>query len=218
MEITPDTIEKGFESMPPELRKATREVDVSKTLHEISQKYHLHMDIEGSIVSEAWYIILGLKKAEDFDKEIRKFILIPQDEMSSMITEINERVFSKIRSRFLEIKQKQKEEEELDSFLESTKSEEEILHESGVDIEETPAKTRPSDSMVPNPLLAREDMLAQIETPSPGVSTTLSSIKLDSPHGLPSTTRTLSLDKPPLPGGTPPPPPRSTDPYKEPIS
>ncbi len=218
MEITPDTIEKGFESMPPELRKATREVDVSKTLHEISQKYHLHMDIEGSVVSEAWYVILGLRKAEDFDKEIGKTVLLPQDQFSSMITEINEQVFAKIRSRVLEIRQRQQEEEELDAYLESTKSQEEILHESGVDIEETPTKTRPSDSVVPNPLLAREDMLAQIETPSPGSPTTLSSLKLDSPHGLPPTQRTLSVEKPPLPGSTPPPPPRSNDPYKEPIS
>ena len=217
MEITPDIIEKGFESMPPDLRRATREVDVSKTLHDIAQKYHLHMDILGSIVSEAWYVILGLKRAESFDAEIGKSVIIPQDQFSAMLAEINENVFAKIRSRVLEIRQQEKDDEELDNYLESTKSEEEIMHESGIEIEEAPPKTRPSDSMLPNPLLAQEDMIAQIEKPVASTPTNLSSIKLSIPHGLPSTERTLSLDKAPLPGGTPPPPPRSTDPYKESI-
>lgn len=215
MEITPDTIEKSFETMPPELRKATREVNVSKTLHELSQKYHLHMDIEGVVVSEAWYVILGFKKAEDFDKEIGKVVILPQDQFTSFLSEINDLVFSRIRSRVLEIRQELQKEEELNSYLEDTKTEEEIFHESGVDLEEH--KTRPSDSAVPNKILAREDMLSEIESPTPSTPTTFSSAKLDSPHGFPATERTLSLEKPPLPGSVPPPPPRSTDPYKEPI-
>ncbi|MBP6856727.1 MAG: hypothetical protein KBC42_03270 [Candidatus Pacebacteria bacterium] len=212
MEITPDIIEKGFESMPPELRKATREVDVSKTLHEIAQKYHLHMDVVGSVVSEAWYVILGLKKAETFDTEIGKSVIIPQEQFSAMLTEINEHVFAKIREKVLEIRQKQKEEEELDEYLESTKTQEEILHESGIDIQPEPAKSRPSDNFVPDKVQAQEDMISKIETPP-----SLSSIKLNSPHGLQPTERVHSVEKPPLPNGTPPPPPRSSDPYKEPI-
>lgn len=217
MEITPDTIEKGFESMPPELRKAVREVDVSKTLHEICQKYHLHMDIEGSIVSEAWYVILGFKQAEDFSKEVGKVALIPQDQFSALLSEINDHVFAKIRARVLEIRQQLQDEAELENQLEASKSEEELFHESGVELEQSVQKTRPSDSVVPNQVLAREDMLAQIETPTPSTPTTLSSVKLEAPHGLPPTQRTMSLEKPPLPGSTPPPPPRSADPYKEPI-
>ena len=217
MEITPDTIEKGFESMTPEMRKAVREVDVSKTIHTISQKYHLHMDVEGTVVSEAWYVILGFKKAEDFDREIGKSVIIPQDQFVSFITEINESVFAKIRSKILELRQRQEDEEEFDNYLENSKSEEEIMHESGIDIEPEPQKTRPSDTLVSPAVSAREDMLAQIETPTPSFSPTLSSVKLDVPHGLPPTERTLSLDKPPLPGGTPPPPSKSSDPYKEAI-
>ncbi len=212
MEITPDIIEKGFESMPPELRKATREVDVSKSIHEISQRYNLHMDVTGSVISEAWYVILGFKKAEDFDREIGKIVVIPQEQFSSFLKEINESVFSRIRSRVLEIIQEKRNEEELDQLLEGSKTQEEILNESGIEIEQEPVKTRPSDTFLPNKAIAQEDMIAQIETPP-----NISSIKLNAPHGLPPTERTHSIDKPPLPGGTPPPPPRSVDPYKEPI-
>lgn len=217
MEITPDQIEKGFEAMPAELRKATREVDVSKTVHEIAQKYHLHMDVEGAVVSEVWYVILGFKRAEDLEREIGKSVIIPQDQFAQMIAEMNEHVFARIRSRVLEIRQENEEDEKIDQLIEESKSEEEIMHESGIDLEPEPVKTRPSDSEKPNPLM-RKDLMSQIETPTHSTATTLSSIKLEMPHGLPATERTLSLDKPPLPGGTPPLPPRSTDPYKEPLN
>ncbi len=209
MEITPDITKKAFDTMPPELRRASREVNVSGKVHKIAQKYHLHVDIEGDIVSEVWYVILGLSEAESLGKKLSTRVIIPGVDINTFITEINEAIFLPIRQKMMEYYEENA--DELDE--EEVEAEEPVMERAGVHIETTTPTPQVADSLT----LSRKLTLEGIENPTPTPDIPLSQAKLEIPHSIPPETtdhsiNALSSSSPSIP---PVSPQRTIDPYRE---
>lgn len=209
MEITPDITEKAFESMPPELRKATREINVSAKVHEIAQKYKLHMDVEGDVVSEVWYVILGLSEAEGLGKKLSTRVIIPGVDINTFITEINETIFLPIRQKMMEYYEENA--DELDE--EEVYAEEPVMERAGVHIETENSIPQAADSLN----LSRKLTLEGIENPTPTPDIPLSQAKLEAPHSIPpeTTDHSISALSPSSPSIPPANQKRSIDPYRE---
>jgi restriction endonuclease len=105
MEITNEQINKAFENLSDEWQEAILDVGVDKKINEITEKYKLQLDSANTVYMETNYVILGLKKAEDFRAELAKDQKIPLQIIDSLVTDVNEQVLEAIRMKIIENKE-----------------------------------------------------------------------------------------------------------------
>ena len=89
MEITNEQIDRAFENLSDEWQEAIIDVDVDHKISEITEKYKLQLDSANTVYMETNYVILGLKKAEDFRAELAKDQKIPLQIIDSLVTDVN---------------------------------------------------------------------------------------------------------------------------------
>lgn len=209
MEITPDQIENAFDKIPQTLSKAIREINISQIIHEICTSHNIHIDKEGILSSEVWYVLLGLSDAESLPRKIGSQIIVPGLDPNALITEINEKIFLPVKHRMMENEENLA--DELDE--EEVEAEELVMERAGVHIETTTPAPQVSDSLT----LSRELTLEGIENPTPTPDIPLSQTKLETPHSIPPETTDHSINglsslSPSIPPASPQ---RTIDPYRE---
>ena len=104
MEITNEQINKAFENLSDEWQEAILDVGVDEKVNEITEKYKLQLDSANTVYMETNYVILGLKKAEEFRAELAKDPKIPLQLLDSIVSDINSDVFEAIRMSVIENK------------------------------------------------------------------------------------------------------------------
>lgn len=102
MEITNEQINKAFENLSDEWQEAILDVGVDEKVNEITEKYKLQLDSANTVYMETNYVILGLKKAEEFRAELAKDPKIPLQILDSLVTDINDQIFEAIRMKIIE--------------------------------------------------------------------------------------------------------------------
>ena len=105
MEITNEQIDRAFENLSDEWQEAIIDVDVDHKISEITEKYKLQLDSANTVYMETNYVILGLKKAEDFRAELAKDQKIPLQIIDSLVTDVNEQILEAIRMKIIENKE-----------------------------------------------------------------------------------------------------------------
>lgn len=115
MEITNEQINKAFENLSDEWQEAILDVGVDKKINEITEKYKLQLDSANTVYMETNYVILGLKKAEEFRTELAKDPKIPLQILDSLAADINDQILEAIRMKIIENKEIDESFEEIDT-------------------------------------------------------------------------------------------------------
>lgn len=209
MEITPDQIEKAFDKIPQSLSKAIRETNISQIIHEICASHNIHIDKEGILTSEVWYVLLGLSDAESLPRKTGSQIVVPGLDPNALITEINEKIFLPVKHKMMENEEDIA--DELDE--EEVHAEEPVMERAGVHIETEKSIPQTADSLN----LSRKLTLEGIENPTPTPDIPLSQAKLEAPHSIPpeTTNHSISALSPSSPSIPPVNQKQSIDPYRE---
>lgn len=112
MKYTQDQIRQKLESLPKDIKDAISSVDTTTKLVEIADKYKLHTDKMGMLVDETGLVMLGFTRPDDFVGNLKDRLEISRSMAESIVREINEQVFLKIRYSLKKIHEEREEKED----------------------------------------------------------------------------------------------------------
>ncbi len=95
--ISKEQIKTAYDSAPEDIQNIFFAEDFTKTLADITQKYHFHIDQSGVLSEKVSAVILGLIRREDFNRELRQSLGISDDIVNLVIYDLNQSLFNKIR-------------------------------------------------------------------------------------------------------------------------
>lgn len=90
-------LEERFRRLPPELRSALFGVDVAETMSEIGKKYGLNIEQTGFVAEETGYVILGLRRPQEFTRAISERLKIDIEKTRNIAHDINLEIFAPLR-------------------------------------------------------------------------------------------------------------------------
>lgn len=106
MQYTQEQIKEKFESLPLDVKEAISSVDTTNTILKIGEKYRIQIDELGELVDETGLVMLGFVHPGDFVSGVKKRLNIPQDLAETLVREINNEIFLKIRESIRKISEK----------------------------------------------------------------------------------------------------------------
>ncbi len=138
MEFTAEQIQKKFESLPEDVKKAVSSVDTTDTLIDIGEKYKLHVDKMGELVDETTLVMLGFKPTSGFVNSVKSRLGISQEVAEGVVKDVNEQILVKVRESLRKMHEEPKEEilplDEIKPVVEKT---EVVVEKPSVEIPQT---------------------------------------------------------------------------------
>jgi hypothetical protein len=205
-------IKSRLAELPPELQKAITAADLPMKFDGISKKFGLRIDQSGYLQTETLLVMLGLEKAGDFMQNLVTNGELTRPLAKAIADEVNNQIFSSIRSSLREMESVQEEETAGDNETDLEKA-------GNLVVERPVADQTSSDSMdkanilnsientdaQPNmPINMLEPMVITQPAPSPLVSRLMTA---------PVTSTNETVEKKPATSSRP----GGPDPYREPI-
>lgn len=206
---TPEQIKTAFENLPSVVVDALDTINLPKIISEIGTKYQIHIDTQGVLNSQVYFVLIGLTKAEDLPEKLKTSLEISEDRLAQVIKELNERIFQPIRENIRKNEEIEHEAEEEKRLEEEEKraavpmpetietGENEILKKAGVEVSEAPVETDPQKESGMN--LNRSDMLSGLENPP---ETKIYKLNTSKETALPAPTTQIAPLSPELPPHT----------------
>jgi len=196
MILTPEQVDKAFDSLSNNTREAFYSVDTRQVLLELSKKYLIHLDALSLIDVQITYTVIGLAKPEEFGKEIAVVTGLSREVINPLVLDINEQIFKPIRARMMEL-------DEEDRIL----AEPDELETNEVTQIETPS-TNPGTTVETFPTEITGKVTPFVKAPT-GLQNIVTE-KLQAPHSVAPTTTSHDL-----PTMSAPKTYKGTDPYRE---
>ncbi len=106
MEKEQEQMNKLYESLPSDLRRAMDSVDIGNTVADIGYKYGLTIDNVAELMDQTSLTILGINKTFLFSSNLVKNLGIDSRTANSITSEINDKVFKGIRLSLFDQTQK----------------------------------------------------------------------------------------------------------------
>lgn len=106
MNFTQKQIEERYNSLPQDLRLAMDSVEVGSLVADIGDKNGLLLDQTADLMDQTSFVILGLISPARFSSSLPSILNIDSRKASNISTDINNRIFSKIRSSLQNIQAK----------------------------------------------------------------------------------------------------------------
>ncbi|MFA5841518.1 MAG: hypothetical protein WC835_00970 [Candidatus Paceibacterota bacterium] len=100
---TENEIEGKFRSLPKDVRDAITSADVDLKVTELAGKYRLHIDKAEELSDETGLVMLGLTKPQDYLKNLKQRLELPEDMARDLVTDVNEQIFKPIRESLKQI-------------------------------------------------------------------------------------------------------------------
>ncbi|MBI3633535.1 MAG: hypothetical protein HY226_04555 [Candidatus Vogelbacteria bacterium] len=97
MDYSPQELNEVFKGLPQTLKEAVTSVETAETINNIGRKYGLHIDQIGVLGIESGKILLGLAHPTEFVSNITKKLGIERVVASQIASEINDKVFLRVR-------------------------------------------------------------------------------------------------------------------------
>lgn len=114
MQYTEEQIQNKFDNLPKDVREVISSTDTTNKIIDIAQHYKIHIDKIEQIVSEITLFMLGLEKLDSLKSNLRDKTGMSRELIDAVIKDIDEQVFSNIRTSIRQI-QLVKEEEKPDN-------------------------------------------------------------------------------------------------------
>jgi hypothetical protein len=103
MNYTKEQLKKIFKSLPEDLQEAITSVESAQILSEIGNKFKLHIDQQSILGEETGYVLLGVSDPMEFVSSLSTKIGIDRTIASQIVSEINEKIFVKIKESLRQI-------------------------------------------------------------------------------------------------------------------
>lgn len=145
----PKEIEQRFNELPKSVQDIILNSGWEKTTRSIVEKYNLRIDQGAEIERETMFIMFGFDKPQNFINNISKQAKLDEKTAIDIAVEINDQVFSKIRTGVEKVVPTKEQRFEEVNPTESLESREEILKQiEEVDSEGTKVEDKPSENNV----------------------------------------------------------------------
>lgn len=96
-QVTAEEIQKKIETLPPDIQALVYSADMHKTLIDIANKHHLHIDQVGKLETEAAAVMIGLTNQNSFVSELADALDLDTTKAEELVRDINDQLFLKIR-------------------------------------------------------------------------------------------------------------------------
>jgi len=133
-----DTIARQIGKLPLDVKDAVFSVDYSATLDQITKKNRLLIDQAGKLETETTLVMVGLEPLADYKKNILKNLEVDEKTADTIIIDVNDLIFKKIRISLQKMNKEMGEEEFLEesnikreSILSGIENPNEILQKEG---------------------------------------------------------------------------------------
>lgn len=103
MNYTKEQLKQIFKSLPEDLQDAITSVESAQILSEIGKKFKLHLDQQSFLGDETGYVLLGVSDPMEFVSSLSIKLGIDRNTASQIVSEINEKIFVKIKESLRQI-------------------------------------------------------------------------------------------------------------------
>jgi hypothetical protein len=137
---TEQLIKEQMESLPRPVKEAIASFDWARAVFDIGRKHDLHVDEIGEVQTEVMLVVLGLISPKDFYDQMVSRVGIEENRALEVATEVNEKVFLRIRDFMKEYYAEE----------EKSQSERKVLNSAGIrldDGEDLPEEVLPKISI-----------------------------------------------------------------------
>ncbi len=137
---TEQLIKEQMESLPRPVKEAIASFDWARAVFDIGRKHDLHVDEIGEVQTEVMLVVLGLISPKDFYDQMVSRVGIEENRALEVATEVNEKVFLRIRDFMKEYYAEE----------EKSQSERKVLNSAGIrldDGEDLPEEVLPKVSI-----------------------------------------------------------------------
>ncbi len=118
---TQQLIQERIAQLPPYIKAALSNINWAPEILAIGKKHGLHVDDMGTLQTETVLVLVGLVHPNDFAKNLKQELHIPQDKIDAIVNDVNERILKTIRQALID-------------FIEHESDQEEIFHKTGIDL------------------------------------------------------------------------------------
>jgi hypothetical protein len=193
-------IEKAKADLPQETLQAINAVDWRNALLEIKAKKGFSIEKLEDLELETELMLCGLSNPSNYEKEIRERLDLSPMEAKDIVTEMNDKVFKKIRDAFAKIMEEKNSKIEQKVQIPETKEDMSVLKQAGIEVIDNQKiqndfinKEEKEDNIGD---LDRANMLNEVENPELIKKTmpTMVMQKLSSSFNIPTTKTEYSLD------------------------
>ena len=186
-----EELKARFELLPQDLQDVIQSSDYQTKLFELSKKNKLTYEQLGVLELETTFVILGLTKPTDYEKELAAGMKIKTEDLKKVISEVEAEVFLPIRKSLMRLYHEPSDDVSADKpKIDNT--EKGILAQSGISLEGDQPQTTPSAPTIKAG--DRNDMLKDIENPTKSTPIALNEMPKKVPA--PSISTSVPLTKP----------------------
>lgn len=154
MDFSQEQINKRYDSLPADLKAAIDSVEVGNIVAEIGYKNDLMLDQTAELMNQAAMVMLGIISPRKFSSNLVEFVEIDEKLANKISSEINDKVFNKIRFSLQKLQEQQEREEQpIESAVQNTTP--------------APAYIPPTPPQPPKPVFNRNPVI----NPNPVVNT-----------------------------------------------
>lgn len=93
----PLALDPRFESLPKEVQEAIAKSGWKEKLYEIAPKYKLNIEQMGILEDITTKVMLNIINPDKYEVELASKIIIPREDISGLVKDVNEGIFQKIR-------------------------------------------------------------------------------------------------------------------------
>lgn len=193
-------IEKAKADLPQETLQAINAVDWRNALLEIKTKKGFSIEKLEDLELETELMLCGLSNPSNYEKEIRERLDLSPMEAKDIVTEMNDKVFKKIRDAFAKIMEEKNSKIENEVKVSETKEDMSVLKQAGIEVIDNQEiqkdfvnKEEKGENLYG---LDRANMLNEVEHPEliQKTAPTIAMQKLSNSFNIPTTKTEYSLD------------------------
>lgn len=150
------TLDPRFNKLPENIQGVVEKSNYQTKLYEIARSHKLSVTQMGALDIVTTDLIIGSIHPEEFKKAVTKSLALSEEEATSLVNDINEKVFKSIRGQMMGIPSIEPKKPEIQTL----KSDLETLKSHGIDI--VPEKL---EIDAPHPILAQK-LSSSVQTPT----------------------------------------------------
>lgn len=144
MMYTIEQIDEAYNKLPKNLSIAIALNKTETKMAEIGKKFDIHIDKIGELDAEINYVLIGLAKSDDFYETMKTILGVSDEKAKEIFKDINEKVFTAIRTRYQEKEKIETEAKEAREMADKDTERREEIAESGIEV--SPAKVEQTQS------------------------------------------------------------------------
>lgn len=97
-----ELIREKFATLPEKLQEALTSTEIAEKLRAIALKHRLHIDQGQILENETYMVLLGIERAENYEKNIEHELSLSQEDARVIAAEVAQEVFLSVREALKE--------------------------------------------------------------------------------------------------------------------